>query len=973
MKQICTIIFLIVLLIAVGQSKPPLETDSTPEFDKILDSGKYINANNLLMMVTNVGVFATDLGGLFGKTDGLYFPYTSIADIENHINTKTVMYASGIWLGGIDNSNGDILVTVAEYSEEYNPGPMVDGTFYPNAFTDPVLRVYKLYKDSLANNPNTDYLEWPVAMGAPVDGSGNPVMKGEQLLWTVFNDADPSRHTNNSGKTEPLGIEIQQTVWESAPDGSDSTLVLLDIGVVQSGDSKAIVTVRYDDYNLLLGHDYTVETYMDYENNPVWDLIDNTIGGIILSNQPFSFFDEIYIDGFYIKVHLGGSFESFEVVSNAAGPIDPPEAGAMWWQDFPVPTDVDPDGYITENQQIGEGRWAVHTGDNGTRGSFDAFIARTFRGDATRLNNFGFYDWEIRFTGSNENPGVGGSYALQAFTNGIPFWVPYELWRIGVGTPDDPSDDLKLISWIFDDDGGGAGDDIFDLSAWGSVETTEGCGPGGCDHSGSGGINDPFTDWIYWKIPVDETPGTAGYDAFETVMLSDPDSWGYEEALVMDRMVLVNWNGGDHPSEFNQDMPEVGTVFRINSIKGISPDVFTFNTVNPYTYVTNNNSNAVYMEFKLYNKGGKDLRDCYVSVWADPDLGDAYDDLVGCDTVLNIGYCYNGDDDDGDYGSTPPAVGFKVIRGPLVETGNPSDSGYFENAILPGYKNIEMTAFAKYINGTDPQNKTESYNYMQGLKADGSFYYDNFGNLTKYHFTGDPVTGIGDIDVDPADRRLMLSMGPFDFAPGDSQYVKIKLGVGMGSDRLISITKLIEVLEQPEIYSTLKTEINPDRIYAYMSNTIEQKSVAVSLGNDASSINPDPINLTELNINNISEFDSIVTHPFLEGYEGEAYTVYLPLEDFIQGYGAFWDTTSAAYSVSVINHKVLIGHVTLIGKLTGDVNGDNVIGITDLTLLIDYLFNGIKIKNIENADINHDGAVNIIDLTMLINIIFGLE
>ena len=53
---------------------------------------------------------------------------------------------------------------------------------------------------------------------------------------------------------------------------------------------------------------------------------------------------------------------------------------------------------------------------------------------------------------------------------------------------------------------------------------------------------------------------------------------------------------------------------------------------------------------------------------------------------------------------------------------------------------------------------------------------------------GDPVAGTGWLDENPADRRFMLTAGPFTFAPGDTQEVVGAIIVGQGQDRLTSIT-----------------------------------------------------------------------------------------------------------------------------------------------------------------------------------------
>jgi hypothetical protein len=67
--------------------------------------------------------------------------------------------------------------------------------------------------------------------------------------------------------------------------------------------------------------------------------------------------------------------------------------------------------------------------------------------------------------------------------------------------------------------------------------------------------------------------------------------------------------------------------------------------------------NMMFLKWQIINKSDADYDSAYISMWSDVDLGDANDDLPGCDTTLNLGYVYNGDNDDGTthgYGSTPP-------------------------------------------------------------------------------------------------------------------------------------------------------------------------------------------------------------------------------------------------------------------------------------------------------------------------------
>jgi hypothetical protein len=226
--------------------------------------------------------------------------------------------------------------------------------------------------------------------------------------------------------------------------------------------------------------------------------------------------------------------------------------------------------------------------------------------------------------------------------------------------------------------------------------------------------------------------------------------------------------------------------------------------------------NTVFMQFKILNKGGLTLDSCYVAGWCDPDLGGPTDDLVGCDPALNLGYCYNSTNADAVYGSTPPAVGLCLLRGPIVPS--LGDSASFGGHVVPDYRNLGMTAFMRYINGTDPQSAVDSYNYIRGRNQDGSAMIDpTTGEATTFYAPGDPVAGVGWRDANPADRRFTVATGPFNMAPGDSQEVVFAFIVGQGSNRLQSITNLRNYVTEtddptPILLATFSGERSPEGV-----------------------------------------------------------------------------------------------------------------------------------------------------------------
>jgi hypothetical protein len=203
--------------------------------------------------------------------------------------------------------------------------------------------------------------------------------------------------------------------------------------------------------------------------------------------------------------------------------------------------------------------------------------------------------------------------------------------------------------------------------------------------------------------------------------------------------------------------------------------------------------NTAFMQYKIINHGSNTLDSMFISLWADPDLGDAGDDLVGCDTSLSLGFVYNATDDDAIYPGNPPSAGFDFFQGPVVPVPGNTDTVLIDGRPVErvGYKQLPMTSFNKYINGTDPATNIETYNYMLGLTKEGKALIDpNTGDTTTFTNAGDPVKGTGWLDDNAADRRFMMTSGPFTMAPGDTQVVVAAVIVGQGTDHLSSVSRL---------------------------------------------------------------------------------------------------------------------------------------------------------------------------------------
>jgi hypothetical protein len=208
----------------------------------------------------------------------------------------------------------------------------------------------------------------------------------------------------------------------------------------------------------------------------------------------------------------------------------------------------------------------------------------------------------------------------------------------------------------------------------------------------------------------------------------------------------------------------------------------------------------------IINKGGNSIDDMYIGLWSDPDLGDAGDDFVGCDTTLGLGFCWN-DGVDADYSSYSggtPAVGYDFFQGPVV-AGAVTDTAFAFGKRIPGKKNLGMSSFVKYINGdpvyTDPNDVQEVYYYMQGKMRDGSDFPLSATGGSNYVHPGNPSDDTGssdDVLVDPdlnssGDRRFLMNTGPFQMAPLDSQEVVFAIMHAAAGEAKASVDYLKQV------------------------------------------------------------------------------------------------------------------------------------------------------------------------------------
>jgi len=218
-------------------------------------------------------------------------------------------------------------------------------------------------------------------------------------------------------------------------------------------------------------------------------------------------------------------------------------------------------------------------------------------------------------------------------------------------------------------------------------------------------------------------------------------------------------------------------------------------------------SDMQFIKYKVTNKSNYSWDSVYFSFIIDPDLGEAVDDYIGCDSVRNLSYSYNSDNEDPIYGINPPAYGIRLIKYPVNKSVMPFDT-------------VKMSSFIPYESyGTtvlceqSAQTSIQAFYYARGFKNDLSPFMNPTYNPpvpVKFNYGGEPDgnTGwterkgrvqncggtIGNI-IDsnaPGDRRFLMNIGKDNFsipAGGEATFVLAQM-VARGTSNTNSVTKL---------------------------------------------------------------------------------------------------------------------------------------------------------------------------------------
>jgi hypothetical protein len=307
---------------------------------------------------------------------------------------------------------------------------------------------------------------------------------------------------------------------------------------------------------------------------------------------------------------------------------------------------------------------------------------------------------------------------------------------------------------------------------------------------------------------------------------------------------------------------------------GIELHVMAYEFNNPDTLALHN---TVFYSYKVFNRSSNIYNSTLMGLYTDFDIGNAWDDFLGCDVAKGLFYGFNSGETDGNgepgsYGDTVPAQTTVFLGGALKDSNGEDDpSGQCDESIngigfgdgIIDNERFGLTRFVYFYNGTvisDPRIAPEYYGYMNGLWKDGSAieYGGNghvsggsFGPAARFVFPGmsDPCNwGTGGEEpygpkdwtmetggVDSSDVRGVGVTGPFIFKPGDVQYLDVAYVAAFAEEGKSALETALD-------YSGFVKERymeNPDDFgYQYLS----VKDSKESNGNNRLNIWPNPVN-----------------------------------------------------------------------------------------------------------------------------------
>lgn len=203
-------------------------------------------------------------------------------------------------------------------------------------------------------------------------------------------------------------------------------------------------------------------------------------------------------------------------------------------------------------------------------------------------------------------------------------------------------------------------------------------------------------------------------------------------------------------------------------------------------------NSTVFVDYTIKNRGELDLKSVKAGHFTEFSLGCNYDDFLGCDTLDNLVYVYNGDGFDEDcaglsgFGRNSPAVGLAYLSHKLnsfisIEANNsvqgmPMNGLEYHNYLIPLWRNSTPLTVGGTGYSTDPS-----------------------AERTNYMFSGDPIRENGWTESSAGrikgSRRGVTSIPEFDLPSFEEFMFTVAYGFGISVVDTTNFLANIDVLK----------------------------------------------------------------------------------------------------------------------------------------------------------------------------------
>jgi hypothetical protein len=211
-----------------------------------------------------------------------------------------------------------------------------------------------------------------------------------------------------------------------------------------------------------------------------------------------------------------------------------------------------------------------------------------------------------------------------------------------------------------------------------------------------------------------------------------------------------------------------------------------------YQYQTWDYLNDVtFVDIKAINRGNIDYSEFVHSIFVDSDLGYYADDFFGCDSVNNVMFFYNADNNDEDgfpalgYGVDPPAIGIVCLK-------------------------EEMSSCAYYMNAGGNL-VSEKWNVMNGLQFSGNPWLNPFGNETQFVYSGNPNDPLEWSEISngnpSGDRRGISSTSIGAFNSGDTLFQSYAIVYAREGNNLENVQSMIDLASQVKTFYDTESDV----------------------------------------------------------------------------------------------------------------------------------------------------------------------